>query len=85
MPYIAFNYLGQLTFDGQNLASRDEYIPLVQGSVSPAINPATKAFVIGSSPSVTENAPGNGTNISYNIVHIDRLTGRATLEFHKVQ
>jgi prepilin-type N-terminal cleavage/methylation domain-containing protein len=85
MPCIAFNYLGQLTFDGQNLASRDEYIPLVQGRVSPAIDPATKAFVLGGSPSVTENPPGNGTNISYNIVHIDRLTGRATLEFHKVQ
>jgi prepilin-type N-terminal cleavage/methylation domain-containing protein len=84
MPCIAFNYLGQLTFDGQNLASRDEYIPLVQGRVSPAIDPATKAFVLGS-PSVTENPPGNGTNISYNIIHIDRLTGRATLEFHKVQ
>jgi prepilin-type N-terminal cleavage/methylation domain-containing protein len=85
LPYIAFNYLGQLTFDGQNLASRDEYIPLAQGSVSPAINPATKAFVLGVSPQVSENPPGNSTNISYNIVHIDRLTGRAKLEFHKVQ
>jgi prepilin-type N-terminal cleavage/methylation domain-containing protein len=85
LPYIAFNYLGQLTSDGQNLASRDEYIPLAQGSVSPAINPATKAFVLGFSPQVSENPPGNSTNISYNIVHIDRLTGRAKLEFHKVQ
>ncbi len=34
LPYIAFNYLGQLTFDGQNLANRDEYIPLAQGSVA---------------------------------------------------
>jgi prepilin-type N-terminal cleavage/methylation domain-containing protein len=90
LPYIAFNYLGQLTFDGQNLANRDEYIPLAQGSVSPAINAATKTFVIesaaaGGSPQVSENPPGNSTNISYNIIHIDRLTGRAKLENHKIQ
>jgi prepilin-type N-terminal cleavage/methylation domain-containing protein len=89
LPYIAFNYLGELTFDGQNLASRDEFIPLAQGSVSPAINPATKTFVLdrapGGSPQVSENPPGNSTNISYNIVHIDRLTGRAKLESYKIQ
>jgi prepilin-type N-terminal cleavage/methylation domain-containing protein len=90
LPYIAFNYLGQLTVDGQNLANRDEYIPLAQGTVSPAIDPATKTFVLnrpsaGGSPLVSENPPGNSTNISYNIVHIDRLTGRAKLESFKVQ
>lgn len=88
-PYIAFNYLGQLTVDGQTLANRDEDIPLAQGSVSPAIDPATKTFVLnptpGGSPSVSENPPGNSTNISYNIVHVERLTGRAKLESFKVQ
>lgn len=87
MPYIAFNYLGQLTFDGVNLSTRDEYIPLAQGSVSPAMDVATKTFVISaaSSPSVSETPPGNSTNSMYNIVHIDRLTGRATLEYQRVQ
>jgi prepilin-type N-terminal cleavage/methylation domain-containing protein len=89
LPYIAFNYLGQLTVDGQNLANLDEYIPLAQGSVSPAIDPATKSFVLNrtpvGSPSVSENPPGNSTNISYNIVHVERLTGRAKLESFKVQ
>lgn len=89
LPYIAFNYLGQLTFDGQNLANRDEYIPLAQGSVLPAINAAYKTFVLnpppGGSPQISENPPGNSTNISYNIIHIDRLTGRAKLENHKIQ
>jgi prepilin-type N-terminal cleavage/methylation domain-containing protein len=84
LPYIAFNYLGQLTFNGQNLASRDEYIPLAQGSVSPAIDVPTKAFVLTGPPTVTETPPGNSTNV-YNIVHIDRLTGRAVLEFQKVR
>ena len=89
MPYIAFNYLGQLTFDGVNLSTRDEYIPIAQGSVSPAIDVATKALVIlllpAGSPSVSENPPGNSTNSMYNIVHIDRLTGRATLEYQRVK
>jgi prepilin-type N-terminal cleavage/methylation domain-containing protein len=84
LPFVAFNYLGQLTFDGQTLATRDEYIPLAQGSVSPAINVGTKTFVLSGSPQVTEAPPGNSTNITYNIVDIDPLTGRAVLRFHKM-
>jgi prepilin-type N-terminal cleavage/methylation domain-containing protein len=83
LPFVAFNYLGQLTFDGQTLATRDEFIPLAQGSVSPAIDPTTKALQLGS-PSVTETPSGNSTNITYNIIDIDPLTGRAVLRFHKM-
>ena len=83
LPCVAFNYLGQLTFDGQTLANRDEYIPLARGSVSPAIDPATRALQLNS-PDVVERPPGNSTNI-YNLIHIDRLTGRARLEYQKVQ
>jgi len=86
LPYIAFNYLGQLTFDGQNVAWHDEYIPLAQGSVSPAIDVNTKAPVLfGASPSVTETPPGNSTNSMFNLIHIARFTGRATLEHQQVQ
>ena len=87
LPYIAFNYLGQLTFDGQDMAWRDEYIPLAQGTVLPALDSAAKTYVIaaGSSPSVSETPPGNSTNSMYNLIHIDRLTGRATLEYQRVQ
>jgi type II secretory pathway pseudopilin PulG len=81
-PYVAFNYLGQLTVDGQTVADRDEYIPLAHGSVLFARDPVTKAFQFNS-PDVLENPPGNSTN-SYNIVHIERLTGRAVLEFQKM-
>jgi prepilin-type N-terminal cleavage/methylation domain-containing protein len=77
LPCIAFNYLGQL------VSGRDEYIPLAHGSVLPAINASTKALQFGS-PDVLEMPPGNSTNIAYNIVHIDWLTGRAVLEFHKM-
>ncbi|MGA2786445.1 MAG: prepilin-type N-terminal cleavage/methylation domain-containing protein [Verrucomicrobiota bacterium] len=92
LPYIAFNYLGQLTVDGQTLAPLDEYIPLAKGSIIPAADPGTKAPVLpgakpGSpppTPSVAESPPGNSTN-TYNIVHIDRLTGRAVLEYQKAK
>jgi prepilin-type N-terminal cleavage/methylation domain-containing protein len=82
LPYIAFNYLGQL------VSGQPEYIPLAQGSVLPAINTTTKALQLGSgnnySPDVLEVPPGNSTNISYRIVDIDPLTGRATLLYHKM-
>lgn len=89
LPFVAFNYLGQLTMDGVNLAPADEYIPLAQGSVSYAIDPATKTAQIPAAPltlaDIVEDPPGNSTNSMYNIVHIDRLTGRAVLEHQKVQ
>ena len=78
LPCLAFNYLGQLTFDGQNVANRHEYIPLARGIVAPAADPATKAFQFNA-PQVVENPPGNSTNI-YNLIDIDPLTGRATLQ-----
>jgi prepilin-type N-terminal cleavage/methylation domain-containing protein len=89
LPYIAFNYLGQLTTEQLSPApsQQDEYIPLAQGSVAPATDPITKAYSVGQvgtdplhSPYVTETPPGNSTNASYNVIHIDWLTGRAREE-----
>jgi|ERR1039458_161497 prepilin-type N-terminal cleavage/methylation domain-containing protein len=82
-PCLAFNYLGQLTVDGQTPAGLDEYIPIAKGTVLYAKDPVTKAFQFNP-PDASEMPPGNSTN-SYNIVHIDRLTGRAVLEFQKMQ
>jgi prepilin-type N-terminal cleavage/methylation domain-containing protein len=84
LPFVAFNYLGQLTFDGQTLAARDEYIPLAQGSVTPAINLPAKTFALTGSPQVSETPAGNSTNLAYNIIDIDPLTGRAVLRYHKM-
>ena len=55
--------------------------------MSPAINVPAKNYVISaaSAPTVSEVPPGNSTNSMYNFVHIDRLTGRATLEFLRVK
>jgi prepilin-type N-terminal cleavage/methylation domain-containing protein len=83
LPCIAFNYLGQLTTDGQNPASQHEYIPLARGSVSPVMD-ASKVLQFGS-PTVSESPPGNSTSSAFNLVDIDPLTGRATLKFQKVQ
>ncbi|MDE3066825.1 MAG: prepilin-type N-terminal cleavage/methylation domain-containing protein [Verrucomicrobiota bacterium] len=82
LPYIAFNYLGQLTFDGQNLAGHDENIPLARGNVFYAVN-ADKVPQF-SPPQVTVFPPGNDTN-AYNIIHIDALSGRAIWEQPRVQ
>ncbi|HZI32563.1 MAG TPA: prepilin-type N-terminal cleavage/methylation domain-containing protein [Candidatus Binatia bacterium] len=83
LPYIAFNYLGQLTVDGNEIAPRDEYIPLAQGSILYAKD-ANKALQLAP-PDVLEQPPGNSTNSMFNIVHIDRLTGRAELLKEQVQ
>ena len=83
LPYIAFNYLGQLTVDGLNLAPRDEYIPLAQGTVAYAAN-INKALQFAA-PDATENPPGNSTNSMFTVIRIDRLTGRATQLQQNVQ
>jgi prepilin-type N-terminal cleavage/methylation domain-containing protein len=77
LPYVAFNYLGQL------VSGHDEYIPLAQGSLSYAIN-GNKALQLASA-AVSETPPGNSTNSAFNLVHIDALTGRAVLEYQKAQ
>jgi prepilin-type N-terminal cleavage/methylation domain-containing protein len=100
LPYIAFNYLGQLAdYSGNMLTPADraagqDYdvdftgggvdIPLAQGSMVPAIDPGSRNLLLGT-PGIVENPLGNSTNITYNVVHIDALTGRATLQYHKLQ
>jgi len=83
LPYIAFNYLGQLTTNGVDMAAAHEYIPLARANIVPSVNADTKTFQLGS-PQVMESPPGNSTN-AYNIIDIDPLTGRATLQQPKMQ
>jgi type II secretory pathway pseudopilin PulG len=92
LPYLAFNYLGQLISSGKDSdpAGNGQDIPLARGGVSPAFDPATRTFVLSQTntpaglPQVVEVPPGNSTN-AYNLIHIDPLTGRATLEQPKIQ
>ncbi len=78
LPYIAFDYRGQLT------SGQDEYLPISQGSVVVPRDPVTglgKAAL----PTVVENPPGNTTNSSFNVVSIDWLTGRAHIERQEIR
>jgi prepilin-type N-terminal cleavage/methylation domain-containing protein len=84
MPCIIFDSFGHLVDQNGNILTRHEYIPLAKGSVMPGFNPATRTYLLGP-PSVSEFPPGNSTNSSANIVDIDPLTGRAVLQFFKVQ
>jgi len=83
LPFVAFNYLGQLTDGNGNPLGRDEYIPLAHGSVLYGKDPATKAPQMV--PPLTQESPPNNSIISYNLIHIDWLTGRARLEQRKIQ
>ncbi len=87
MPFIAFNYLGQLTTNGIDPFFGHEYIPLAQGSVSYTIDPATKVPMLIPVPinSIVENPPTNSIGSMFNLVDIDGLTGRSRLQFQAVQ
>ncbi len=84
LPYVAFNYLGQLTSGDGTVLPYDENIPLAYGTIAQYRNMTNKLPMqppAGVPPvDAVENPPGNSTNISYNVIHIDRLTGRARLE-----
>jgi hypothetical protein len=87
MPCIAFDYMGRLVSEIDAYGNfHDAYIPLARGSVSYAIDPATRTpqLTVVTANAITEIPPGNSTNISYNVVHVDALTGRAVLEFYKI-
>ena len=78
LPYIAFNYLGQLE-SGQN-----DLIPLARGSISFRRDPAS-GLGVQELPTVNEMPPGNLTNSGFNVVSIDWLTGRAHLHRQEVR
>ena len=86
LPYIAFNYLGQLTTEALSPSplQLDEYIPLAHGSVSVAHDSVTKKPIFNP-PDAKEDPAGNSTNTAYNVIHIDWLTGRARAERQKVK
>lgn len=88
LPCIAFNSQGQLVSESPDgISLHHAYIPLAQGTVSYGYDGTTKT----PRPStvqisdITETPPGNSTGISYNIIDIDPLTGRASQQFYKIQ
>ena len=77
LPYIAFNYLGQLT------SKTNEFIPLTKGAVQFSRDAGNRGIPTGGM-TVRESPPGNTTN-AFNVVSIDWLTGRARVEHPQVQ
>jgi hypothetical protein len=77
LPYIAFNYLGQLTRDGSTVLDQDEFIPVARGSLSFSRDSGKNA--IQGPPSQSESPPGTSIK-NFTLVRIDHLTGRARVE-----
>jgi len=71
VPYVAFNYLGQLTPGDGTVLPYDENIPLAYGSIAPFVSSTNKAQLQGV-PNVIEIPAGSSTNTTYNVIHIDR-------------
>ena len=78
VPYLSFNYLGQLEY-GQN-----ELIPITRGNIGFQRSQVTGAGV-EQEPNITESPAGNTTNSGYHVVSIEWLTGRAHLHRKAVQ
>jgi type II secretory pathway pseudopilin PulG len=89
LPYIAFNYLGQLVVQlpngSESLRLSDEFIPLAKGSVLYPHDSATKTNNPALLPSAREVPPGNSTTNSFNLIWIDYLTGRACVKRQEVK
>jgi prepilin-type N-terminal cleavage/methylation domain-containing protein len=73
LPFLAFNYQGQLISD-----YAEEVIPLTRGRVAFSRSRDSKLPQF-SVPDVSEIPAGNSTN-AYNLIVVDRLTGRASVD-----
>jgi hypothetical protein len=89
LPYIAFNYLGQLVqlvnASTESLRPADEVIPLAKGNVLYPHDPATKTNNPALLPTAIEVPLGNSTINSFNLICIDRLTGRTYVKRQEVR
>ena len=76
LPFVAFNHLGQL------VSGVDEYIPLGRGSIAQALDPNKNPRP--QAPSYRENPAGNTIN-AFTLIHIDWLTGRASVKQQEIK
>lgn len=87
MPCLVFDYQGRLVSEASGIT--DAYIPLVQGNVSFGMDANKQpAFTSVNPGDITETPPGNSgignNNPSFNVIHIESLTGRARLEKYQM-
>jgi prepilin-type N-terminal cleavage/methylation domain-containing protein len=73
LPCLIFNYQGQLVSN-----ESEEVIALTRGRVAFSRSAGTRIARQGL-PDVREDPPGNSTN-AYNLIVVDRLTGRASID-----
>lgn len=87
MPCLIFDYQGRLVSEQDTAGSyHHAYIPLAQGSVGYGMDPDKQPQPTPvSAGDIIENPPGNSTNISYTVIDINPLTGRAQLQQFKMQ
>jgi len=78
LPYIGFNYLGQLTSPN----NEGEAIPLSRGSIFYA---TANGVPLAQPADVLETPPGNSTSSMSNVIHLDWVTGRAHVFRQEVQ
>lgn len=72
LPFVGFDYQGRL------LTGREEAIPIAQGAVDIARDPANGRLKLEPGQAI-ERPPGNWTN-QPNVIRVDWLTGRARFE-----
>ena len=86
MPCLVFDSTGRLISETPNSINfHHAYIPLAQGSVSVGMNLNKEPTLTTVPPNaITEVPPGNSSSISYNIIDVDPLSGRARLLTHQI-
>jgi len=87
MPCLVFDSTGRLISETPNgINFHHAYIPLAQGSVSVGMDLNKEPTLTTVPPNaITEVPPGNSSSISYNIIDVDPLSGRARVLVHQVQ
>ena len=86
LPCLAFNSTGRLISETPNGVNfHHAYIPLAQGTVSYGMDLNKNPQPTTVNPAdITEVPAGNSTSISYNVIDIDPLSGRARLLVHQM-
>lgn len=86
LPCLKFDFMGRLISEVDAAGSyHHAYLPLAQGAVAYGVDlkkqPQPTTVLPGD---ITENPAGNSTSISYNVIDINPLTGRAELQHFRM-
>jgi hypothetical protein len=86
LPCIIFDHRGRLISEtSDNVNFHHAYIPLAQGNVAYSRDANKQPVLIPVQPGdILEVPKGNSTSISYNIIDVDPLSGRAKQLVHRI-